>query len=153
MPKRRIIVASVLLAPFALAAIFLFHHAQLPAVSPSQVLTWDCELPVQKPDAITFTCGDGNMYVEHIDWSRWDSKKASGSGIYTVNNCDPDCVDGTFIHVPVNITLSHLTEWKKKFYLRALVILSKDGKNLPMMSTSSYEWDVMEFAEMMGENK
>jgi hypothetical protein len=105
---------------------------------------------VQKPDAITFTCADGNMFVEEIDWSRWDSKRATGTGKYSANTCDPSCAEGDFVSTPVKITLSNLTEFKKKYYLRTLEIQSKDGKNLPKMQSSSYEWDVMEFVEMMG---
>lgn len=152
MNKKIPITAGALLAPFTLAVIGLSLSSPSPqtsAISPSQVFTWDCEIPVQKPKAITFTCGDGNMYVEDIDWSRWDSKRATGTGKYTTNTCDPDCADGTFISAPVKITLSHLTERKKKFYLRTLEIQSKDGKNLPKMQSNSYEWDVMEFVEMM----
>jgi hypothetical protein len=105
---------------------------------------------VQKPEAITFTCADGNVYVEDVDWSRWDSERATGTGKYTTNTCDPSCVEGVLISTPVNITLSGLTEWKKKYYLRTIEIQTKDGKNLPKIQSSSYEWDVMEFVEMMG---
>jgi hypothetical protein len=153
MNKKIPITAGALLAPFALAVIGLSLSSpspQTPAISPSQVFTRDCEIPVQKPDAITFTCADGNMFVEEIDWSRWSSKSATGIGKYTTNTCDPSCAEGDFISNPVNITLSNLTEFKKKYYFRTLVIESKDGKNLPKMQSSSYEWDVMEFVEMMG---
>jgi hypothetical protein len=152
MNKKIPITAGALLAPFALAVIGLSLYSptlQTPVVSPSQVFTWDCEIPVQKPDAITFTCADGNMLVEEIDWSRWSSKRANGTGKYTTNTCDPSCAEGDFISNPVNITLSNLTAWKEKYYLRTLEIQSKDGKNLPKMQSSSYEWDVMEFVEMM----
>ncbi len=153
MNKKIPITAGALLAPFTLAVIGFSLHSPTPQttpVSPSQVYTWDCEIPVQKPDAITFTCADGNMFVEEIDWSRWGSKQATGTGRYSTNTCDPNCAEGTFISAPVNITLSNLTEFKKKYYLRTLEIQSKDGKNLPKMQSSSYEWDVMEFVEMMG---
>lgn len=153
MNKKIPITAGVFLAPFALAVIGLSLSSpapQTPAINPSQVFTWDCEISVQKPEAITFTCADGNMYVEEIDWSRWDSKSATGTGKYTTNTCDPNCAEGTFISTPVSITLSNPIEWKSKIYLRTLEIQSKDGKNLPQMQSDSYEWDVMEFVEMMG---
>jgi hypothetical protein len=70
MHKRRIIAASVLLAPFALAAIFLLQSPNAPVIKPSQVYTWDCEYPDVKPESIMLTCGDGGMYVDKIKWSR-----------------------------------------------------------------------------------
>jgi hypothetical protein len=150
MHKRRIIAASALLAPFTLAAIFLLQSSKPPAIKPSQVYTWDCEYPEIKPETIMLTCGDGGMYVNKISWSRWGSKGAQGIGTYNVNDCDPDCADGTFHSAKVKVHLSRLTEKDHKFYLRAMEIRSMDGKNLPESGESLMEWDVMEFAEMMG---
>jgi hypothetical protein len=141
---------KVLLILLLTSIVFLIgQDAHFQKVQETAVFTWDCEIPVQKPDAITFTCADGNMLVEEIDWSRWDSKSANGTGQYTTNTCNPSCAEGDFISTPVNITLFNLTEFKKKYYFRTLVIESKDGKNLPKMQSSSYKWDVMEFVEMM----
>lgn len=150
-PKKRIIAASALLAPFALAAIFLRPSSETPAISPSQVYTWDCEFPAQKPEAITITCGDGGMYVDQIDWSRWDSKGAKGIGTYNVNDCDPSCAEGTFLKEKVKLHLSRLVEYKGDYFLRTLVIRTYNGENLPHGRANFYEWDVMEFAEMIGE--
>jgi hypothetical protein len=142
-----------LLAPFALAAIFLYVPAQTPAIRPSQVFTWDCEYPEQRPTAITLTCADGGMYIDEIDWSRWDSKGAQGMGVYHVNDCDPTCAEGKFLHAQVKVKLSKLEEHEGKFFLRTLEIRSPDGENIPRRSSNSLEWDVMEFAEMMGKSK
>ncbi len=150
MSKRRKFIAAGAIAPFALAAIFSIQSAQTAAISSSEIFTWDCEYPTQKPEAITFTCADGNMYVDQISWSKWNTTGARGTGTYNVNDCDPDCADGTMLRGPVDITLSDPTEYKGKFYLRTLVINSADGKNLPKMTSDTYEWDVMEFAERMG---
>jgi hypothetical protein len=142
-----------LLAPFALAAIFLFPDSKTPAISPSKVLTWDCEYPEQKPEAITLTCADGGMYIDQIEWSRWDSKGAQGIGIYNVNNCDPSCAEGTYSRTRVKVHLSRLTKYQGEYLLRTLVIRTFTGENLPNRQENSYEWDVMEFAEMIGEYK
>jgi hypothetical protein len=48
-----------LLAPIALAAIFLFTTSETPVIMPSQVYIWDGEIPAQKLEAITLTCFDG----------------------------------------------------------------------------------------------
>jgi len=150
MSRRRKFIAAGAVSLAALAAIFSIQSAQTPAISSSEIFTWDCEYPAQKPEAITFTCADGNMYVDQISWSKWNTTGARGTGTYNVNDCEPDCADGTMLRGPVDITLSNPTEYKGKFYLRTLVINSADGKNLLKMTSNSYEWDVMEFAERMG---
>ena len=149
MRKRRKFIAAGAVTLSALAAIFAIQSAQTPDIAPTsaEIYTWDCEYPTQKPEAITFTCADGNMYLDQITWSQWRADGALGSGTYNVNDCDPDCADGTMLRGPVDITLSNPTEYKGKFYLRTLVIRSNDGKNLPKMTSDTYEWDVMEFAE------
>jgi hypothetical protein len=150
MSKRRKFIAAGAVTLSALAAIFTIQSAQTPDIAPTsaEIYTWDCEYPTQKPEAITFTCADGNMYLDQITWSQWSADGALGGGTYNVNDCDPDCADGTMLRGPVDITLSNPTEYKGKFYLRTLVIQSDDGKNLPMMTSDTYEWDVMEFAEI-----
>lgn len=150
MHKKKIIAASALLAPFSLAAILLLPGAESPEISPSQVYTWDCEYPEQKPRAITLTCADGGMYIDQIDWSRWDATGAQGTGMYHVNDCEPNCAEGTYLESKVIVNLSNLKEFRGKFFLRTLVFRTFDGKNLPNEITSSYKWDLMEFAEMMG---
>jgi hypothetical protein len=147
MSTRRKFIAAGAVVIAALAAIFSIQSAQTPAINSSEIYTWDCEYPTQKPEAITFTCADGNMYVDLILWSEWNQTGARGTGTYNVNDCEPDCADGTMLRGPVDITLSNPTEYKGKFYLRTLVINSADGKNLPKMTSDTYEWDVMEFAE------
>jgi hypothetical protein len=149
MHKRRIIAASVLLAPFSLASISLSQSPKVPVIKPLQVYTWDCEIPMQKPEVITLTCADGGIYVDKIEWSLWDSKGAQGTGIYHVNDCDPDCADGTFHSSKVKVRLSELTEKDHKFYLRAMVIRTVDGKNLPESGQRFIRWDVTEFIETL----
>jgi hypothetical protein len=40
-----------------------------------------------------------------------------------------------------------------KNYLRTLDISIQDGKDFPWGKTNGLQWDVMEFAEMMGRDK
>ena len=49
----------------------------------------------------------------------------------------------------VKLTLSNLTEQNGKSYLRTLDITTSDGKDFPWGRTDGFQWDVMEFAEMM----
>ena len=145
MHKRRIVAASALLAPFTLAAILLFPHPKAPVIRPSQVYTWDCEYPEQRPQAITLTCADGGMYVDQIDWSRWNSSGAWGTGVYNVNDCEPNCAEGTFLHSKVKVRLSRLVEYRQKYFFRELAIRSLNEENLPHAEAKYILWDVMEF--------
>jgi hypothetical protein len=114
-------------------------------------LTWDCETAQYKPESITITCADGGIFVEKIQWSTWSKEGATGMGIYSENLCEPNCAEGERVNAPVKLTLSNLTEYKGKIYLRTLDIVTLDGKDFPWGKVGRVQSDVMEFAEMREE--
>ena len=116
------------------------------------IWTYDCEFPVQRPEQIMLTCADGGMIVTDIKWQTWNTKEAMGSGTYSQNMCEPSCAEGQRDEALVNLRLSNLTEQNGKYYLRTLDISTVDRKDLARGSTNGFEWDVMEFAEMMESN-
>ena len=124
----------------------------IPSLNPEQVLTWNCEIPVRKPESILITCADGGIYVEKIKWSTWSQESATGSGIFSENLCEPSCAEGKRVTAPVNLILSNLTEQNGKYYLRTLDITTSDGKDFPWRRAAGFEWDVMEFSEMIDSN-
>jgi hypothetical protein len=123
--------------------------ADLPA---SKVLTWNCEIETHKPELIFFTCADGGLYVEKIKWSTWSKEGATGSGVFSENLCEPSCAEGQRVEAPVNLLLTNLTEQNGKYYLRTLDISTTDGKDFPWGRVNEFEWDVMEFKEMIDIN-
>jgi len=133
----------------AALAVSLFSAQKTSAPTPEQILTWDCEMAVYKPESITITCADGGIYVEKIRWSTWDEEGATGIGIYSENLCQPNCAEGKRVTAPVDITLSNLTEQNDKYYLRTLDITTSDGKDFPWGRADGFQWDVMEFSEIM----
>jgi hypothetical protein len=122
-------------------------------VKPTEVLTWDCELPEYKPEAITLTCASGGLYIDKIQWDTWSQKGATGTAIFYQNLCEPSCAEGQLVSEEVNIKLSDLTPRKGKFYLRTLDIETVTGKDFTWGRAGTYQWDVMEFIEHMNWDK
>jgi hypothetical protein len=120
--------------------------ADLPA---SKVLTWNCELETHKPELIFFTCADGGIYVEKIKWNTWSKDGANGIGVFSENLCEPSCAEGQRVEAQVNLRLTNLTEQNGKYYLRTLDISTANEKDFPWGRANGFEWDVMEFAEMI----
>jgi hypothetical protein len=153
MIKSRIIfVASAVFLSAALATnLSLDEPDTKPAikVKATEVLTWDCELPEYKPEAITLTCASGGLYIDKIQWDTWSQKGATGTAIFYQNLCEPSCAEGKQVSEEVNIKLSDLTPRKGKFYLRTLDIETVTGKDFTWGRASTYQWDVMEFIERM----
>jgi hypothetical protein len=157
MIKSRIIfVASAVFLSAALATNLSLSEPDIkPAikVKPTEVLTWDCEYPEYKPKAITFTCADGGLYVDKIQWDSWSQKGATGTAIFYENLCEPSCAEGKQVSEAVNVELSNLTLRKGKYYLRTLDIETVSGKDFTWGRAGTYQWDVMEFIEHMNWDK
>ena len=151
MSKSRVAITAGAVLLSAALALSLFSNQKSSSITPEQVLTWDCETAEYKPESITITCADGGIFVEKIQWSAWSKEGATGTGIYSENLCEPNCAEGERVTAPVKLTLSNLTEHEEKFYLRTIDISTQDEKNLPWRRANGFEWDVMEFAKMMGE--
>jgi hypothetical protein len=118
---------------------------QAVSVKPEEVLTFDCETPVHKPDYITLTCADGGIAVGEIKWQSWEVNAAKGTGVYAENNCQPDCASGKLIKTPVVLSLTNLIEYKSKFYLKDLAITTQKGNN-SISRLSVIKIDLSEYA-------
>jgi hypothetical protein len=70
----------------------------------------DCETNAYKPKSITVTCADDNFRVTKIRWSSYGVRSANGRGTARVNNCDPNCVEGTFASYPAKLRLTRVRQ-------------------------------------------
>ena len=154
MPHNSRATAAVAIAAAAALGTTLLLNTIAPSSQPistaaKDIYTWDCELPEYKPKAITLTCADGGIYLDEIIWTTWSKTGATGTGAFYENLCEPSCAEGEQVSAPVKITLTDLSLRKGKNYLRTLDISTQDGKDFPWGKANGYQWDVMEFAEMM----
>src|SRR4051794_11179871 len=103
-----------LLATAALAVSLSSAHpaAAHPAASSSHhgghVLEYVCKGKHYKPHRILVACGNGNAYVNQLQWTKWNRHKARGHGVWWQNDCKPDCARGTFKHYALRMHLSQV---------------------------------------------
>lgn len=74
------------------------------AVTPVKVIS-DCLTAHYKPSTITVFCGDGGGYLTHAHWKTWTTRSATGTALFSVNACVPDCADGHFHNYPAKVAL------------------------------------------------
>jgi len=55
--------------------------------------------------------GDGSGFVRGLTWSGWGNATAQGTGMLEIDNCNPNCAQGSFTGYPATITLSNLTPY------------------------------------------
>ena len=131
------------------ALVVSYFQIQEPTIKATEVLTWDCGSLVNQPESITLTCADGGELIHSITWTSWTSKSASGTGIYSINLCNPNCAEGEIVEAKVNLKLSDLTPYKEKFYLKTIDIVTQDGKDFPWGKSGMIKWNLMEFQESL----
>jgi hypothetical protein len=118
------------------------------AKQPDQAWTYNCEFAEQRPKTILLTCADGGWLVTEIRWNSWTTNSASGVGVYSENQCDPDCASGVRIESKVKVTLSNPIFHKGRNILQTLDIKVEDGSQLRGGRTS-LSWNIAEFAIRM----
>ena len=121
------------------------------AVTAENMWTYECEFKVQRPTTMTSACADFGEQVHSIKWTVWEKGKALGTGVYSKNDCDPDCADGTIYETPVKVELRDLTRDGNKYFLNTFTFASKIGEDLPEGRAPNGSWDISEFYRMVPE--
>ena len=91
----------------------------------------DCGYPEYKPQSLTQFCADAGNGVTKIKWSSWTSTRATGTGSFYVNLCDPNCADGKLVWAKAKVVLSGAKLTRGKRYLMNITVSSTNGKPLP----------------------
>ena len=109
------------------------QEARSPITKVPGIWTFDCEIPVQRPQAITLTCTDEGMLVMDIKWETWNIRGATGTGISSEILCNPNCADGKRIDMPVFVKLSESFEYEGRNVLRSIVITAGNRETYQMV--------------------
>ena len=96
----------------------------------------------QKPDGFTLACADGGISVDGMKWNSWGGDSAAGTGIFHRNLCEPSCADGTYIEVPVKVTVSVPILVKKKMMYSQVYLESTNGQDL-ILGAPTYGTDLV----------
>lgn len=90
--------------------------ASTPATSAAQTEVGVCVTPVvtckgelkTEPSQIILS-GDGTAFVTGLLWTGWGSNGATGSGTLKLDNCNPNCAQGSLTGYQATVVLSDLT--------------------------------------------
>jgi eukaryotic-like serine/threonine-protein kinase len=77
------------------------------AVCVTPVVTCKGELKTE-PGEI-YVSGDGSAFITGLTWTGWGLSSATGSGTLKIDNCSPNCAQGSFTDYQVTVILSKLT--------------------------------------------
>jgi hypothetical protein len=67
------------------------------------VAVYDClNKPEVRPGTFDLFC-DGSGYFTRLRWSTWNASTAAATGVLYVDNCEPNCAQGTWSHRTVDL--------------------------------------------------
>jgi hypothetical protein len=63
-----------------------------------------------EPNQITDS-GDGSGYIKNLTWTGWGTSYATATGTQMVNDCNPNCAQGTYSPYPATVTATSPTAY------------------------------------------
>jgi hypothetical protein len=72
---------------------------------------------------------DGARFIDKLTWSNWGSPTATGTGTLEVDNCTPNCAQGTFTGYPATMTLTGLTPYGTGMEAYASIVIQTSEPN------------------------
>jgi hypothetical protein len=82
-----------------------------------------------KPKQITVS-GDGSGYVDGLRWTDWGTPRTTATGTLRVDNCVPNCAQGTFTGYPATVTLAGLKEYQGGMSGYSTIVVQSPAANL-----------------------
>ncbi|HEY4277165.1 MAG TPA: hypothetical protein VGM91_03035 [Conexibacter sp.] len=103
--------------------------ASAAATRPAGLLNCARNLQV-KPKVFTLACGDGNVGLSSLRWTSFGGASARATGIFAVNQCDPNCASGTVLRRRVTVVATRPGMFGGKRTYSRLALTGKTGRSL-----------------------
>lgn len=102
------------------------RHLASPAATPAAaVMMIDCQASaVVTPSSYVLACADGGISLQGLTWSSWDAATANASGQISINDCTPNCADGTFRSYPATASVTGLVPYGGGYRYTSLTVSS-----------------------------
>ena len=85
----------------------------------------DCQASaVVTPSSYVLACADGGISLQGLTWSSWDAATANASGQISINDCTPNCADGTFRSYPATASVTGLVPYGSGYRYTSLTVSS-----------------------------
>ena len=100
---------------------------------------WSGSSPVYRAKTLQVS-GDSTYFMRHMSWSRWGRDIARGHGKAAVDDCDPNCAEGTFHTYPVRVRLKNPKKVCGHRFFTTIVIVYTDRHpaGIPKRDVRSY---------------
>jgi hypothetical protein len=83
-----------------------------------------------RPRTFTLACGDGNVGLTSLRWSRFGGAGARATGLFVANECLPNCAQGRFFRRKVTVLATRPGLFGGKRTYSRLSLTGKHGTSL-----------------------
>jgi hypothetical protein len=73
--------------------------------------------------------GDSSGYVKDLVWSDWGNPQATATGVMELDDCNPNCAQGTFTGYPATVTLAGLTPYGTDLEAYSTIVVQAPAAN------------------------
>lgn len=113
------------------------------SIDPQKIYTFQCEIRIDRPEALTTVCADFGFGVWDLKWGKWDAFGGYGEGIYRENDCNPNCAEGTISETPAQVVLTDLTFDGFRYFFNTAKVRFNDKEYLE--DEYEFVWDIASF--------
>jgi hypothetical protein len=75
-----------------------------------------CMGHTRRPAKIEIACGTGEFYAAGLRYSSYGGRKAHATGTLWLDDCTPNCAQGTFRSYPGRVVLKHIISCDRRYY-------------------------------------
>jgi hypothetical protein len=93
-----------------------------------------------RPALIFIGCATSNDHLSVITWTSWTATGAAGTAIHAVNNCQPNCAQGTFTTYPVRVQLSNPGYANGMLVFKTIALTPTTSAGSPESTSLSWGW-------------
>ncbi len=101
----------------------------------------DClgEGSMVRPATLSLDCQETNATLSKLQWAQWDRDAAKGTGEFSVNNCQPNCAEGTVESYAVEVMAPQVKTSQAGSVYTEVVVTFLDGRPVGSTSRETYE--------------
>lgn len=96
--------------------------------------------PGIRPSLIFIGCATSADHLSNIVWTGWTATSAVGTGTHAINNCQPNCAQGSFTTDPVKIQLTNPGYVNAVLVFRTISLTPTSGRGTPETTSQSWGW-------------
>ena len=84
--------------------------------------------------------GDGSGYVKDLVWSNWGGQQATATGVQEIDDCNPNCAQGSFAGYAATVTVAGLKPYGTGLEGYSTIVIEAPGADETSGADEAYTY-------------